>query len=105
MSPITYVENIRTPLLILHSLEDHRCPVEEAEQLYTSLKLLRREVEMVLFPGESHGLSRGGTPSRRVARLTFLRDWFVRHLAPEQAPRAAARAPAAAAEPAMAKAK
>ncbi|TMQ47408.1 MAG: S9 family peptidase [Candidatus Eisenbacteria bacterium] len=104
MSPITYVENIRTPLLILHSLEDHRCPVEEAEQLYTSLKLLRRDVEMVLFPAESHGLSRGGTPSRRVARLTFLRDWFVRHLAPEPAPRAAARAPAAA-EPAMAKAK
>ncbi|HYR51213.1 MAG TPA: S9 family peptidase [Candidatus Dormibacteraeota bacterium] len=105
MSPITYVENIRTPLLVLHSLEDHRCPVEEAEQLYTSLKLLRREVEMVLFPGESHGLSRGGTPSRRVARLTFLRDWFLRHLAPELAPRAAARAPSAAAEPAMAKAK
>jgi dipeptidyl aminopeptidase/acylaminoacyl peptidase len=104
MSPITYVENIRTPLLILHSLEDHRCPVEEAEQLYTSLQLLRRDVEMVLFPGESHGLSRGGTPSRRLARLHFLRDWFVRHLKPQTAAKAAARTPAAA-EPAMAKAK
>ncbi|HYQ96009.1 MAG TPA: prolyl oligopeptidase family serine peptidase, partial [Candidatus Eisenbacteria bacterium] len=103
MSPITYVENIRTPLLILHSLEDHRCPVEEAEQLYTSLKLLRRDVEMVLFPVESHGLSRGGTPSRRVARLHFLREWFVRHLKPEPAAKAARAA--AAAEPAMAKAK
>jgi len=103
MSPITYVENIRTPLLILHSLEDHRCPVEEAEQLYTSLKLLRRDVEMVLFPGESHGLSRGGTPSRRVARLHFLREWFVRHLKPQ--PAAKAPRAAAAAEPAMAKAK
>jgi dipeptidyl aminopeptidase/acylaminoacyl peptidase len=104
MSPITYVENIRTPLLILHSLEDHRCPVVEAEQLYTSLKLLNREVEMVLFPGESHGLSRGGTPSRRVARLTFLRDWFVRWLAPGKSAAEATR-PAAAGEPAMAKAK
>jgi dipeptidyl aminopeptidase/acylaminoacyl peptidase len=104
MSPITYVENIRTPLLILHSLEDHRCPVEEAEQLYTSLKLLRRDVEMVLFPGESHGLSRGGTPSRRLARLHFLREWFVRHLKPQSAAKAAARTPAAA-DPAMAKAK
>lgn len=101
MSPITYVENIRTPLLILHSLEDHRCPVEEAEQLYTSLKLLRREVEMVLFPGESHGLSRGGTPSRRLARLHFLSEWFVRHMAQPGAkqPRAAA-----APEPVLAKA-
>ena len=105
MSPLTYVENIRTPLLILHSLEDHRCPVEEAEQLYTSLKLLRREVEMVLFPGESHGLSRGGTPSRRVARLHFLREWFVRHLEPAGPARAAAERTAGAAEPAMAKAK
>jgi dipeptidyl aminopeptidase/acylaminoacyl peptidase len=103
MSPITYVENIKTPLLILHSLEDHRCPVEEAEQLYTSLKILRREVEMVLFPCESHGLSRGGTPSRRLARLHFIREWFVRHLAAGTAS-TAAREPAGA-EPAMAKAK
>ncbi len=103
MSPITYVENIRTPLLILHSLEDHRCPVEEAEQIYTSLKLLRREVEMVLFPCESHGLSRGGTPSRRIARLHFLREWFVRHLGPATASNGAPRA--AATEPALAKAK
>lgn len=102
MSPITYVENIKTPLLILHSLDDHRCPVEEAEQLYTSLKLLRRDVEMVLFPGESHGLSRGGTPSRRLARLHFIREWFVRHLAPA-AERETERA--AAAEPVLAKAK
>jgi dipeptidyl aminopeptidase/acylaminoacyl peptidase len=103
MSPITYVENIKTPLLILHSHEDHRCPVEEAEQLYTSLKLLRRDVEMVLFPGESHGLSRGGTPSRRLARLHFIREWFVRHLKPGAAGDSAKAH--AASEPAMAKAK
>lgn len=102
MSPLTYVENIKTPLLITHSLEDHRCPVEEAEQLYTALKLMRREVEMVLFPGESHGLSRGGTPSRRIARLHFIREWFARHLKPE-VPGGANRAVAA--EPAMARAK
>jgi dipeptidyl aminopeptidase/acylaminoacyl peptidase len=77
--------------------------VEEAEQLYTSLKLLRRDVEMVLFPGESHGLSRGGTPSRRVARLHFLREWFVRHLKPGSTGKTARTA--AAAEPAMSKAK
>jgi len=104
MSPLTYVENIHTPLLILHSLEDHRCPVEEAEQLYTALKLLRREVEMVLFPGESHGLSRGGTPSRRLARLHFLREWFVRYLKPGGASASTSRAPGAT-EPALSKAK
>ena len=85
-SPLTYVENITTPLLITHSMEDHRCDVTEAEMLYKALKGLRRPVEMILFPGESHGLSRKGTPSRRVARLHIMRDWFVRHLSPEGAP-------------------
>lgn len=85
-SPLSYVQNITTPLLITHSMEDHRCDVTEAEMLYKALKGLRREVEMVLFPGESHGLSRKGTPSRRVARLHIMRDWFVRHLSPEGAP-------------------
>src|SRR5688572_14845345 len=82
-SPLAYVENIRTPLLITHSLQDLRCPISEAEILYKTLKALRREVEMVLFPAESHGLSRGGTPSRRLARLHVMREWFTRHLMAE----------------------
>ena len=98
-SPLAYVENIRTPLMITHSLQDHRCPISEAEILYKTLKALRREVEMVLFPAESHGLSRGGTPSRRLARLHVMREWFTRHL---QAEGAGARENGAKAEPAMA---
>jgi dipeptidyl aminopeptidase/acylaminoacyl peptidase len=98
-SPLAYVENIRTPLLITHSLQDLRCPISEAEILYKTLKALRREVEMVLFPGESHGLSRGGTPSRRLARLHVMREWFTRHLTAEGA---GARRDGAKAEPAMA---
>ena len=80
---------------------DQRCDVTEAEMLYKALKALRREVEMVLFPGESHGLSRKGTPSRRVARMHLMRDWFVRYLAPEGAP-APVSGVATSAEPAMA---
>jgi dipeptidyl aminopeptidase/acylaminoacyl peptidase len=72
--------------MITHSSEDHRCNLAEAEMLYKTLKWLRREVELVIFPGESHGLSRMGTPSRRVARLHVMRDWFVRHLSPQDAP-------------------
>jgi dipeptidyl aminopeptidase/acylaminoacyl peptidase len=82
-SPLAYAKDIKTPLLILHSLHDHRCPIAEAEILYKTLKALRREVEMVLFPGESHGLSRGGTPSRRLARLHWMRNWFRRYLMAE----------------------
>ena len=98
-SPLAYADKIKTPLMITHSLQDQRCPISEAEILYKTLKAMRREVEMVLFPDESHGLSRGGTPSRRVARLHVMRDWFTRHLMPGGAP---SDSVGAAAEPAMA---
>jgi len=56
MSPATYATNISTPLLILHSENDLRCPIEQGEQLFTTLRFLKREVEMVRFPGEGHEL-------------------------------------------------
>jgi dipeptidyl aminopeptidase/acylaminoacyl peptidase len=79
-SPLTYVKNIRTPLLIIHSESDLRCNIEQAENLFATLKVLKRKVEMVRFPGEPHGLSRGGRPDRRVARLEKILDWFERYL-------------------------
>ena len=80
-SPITYVDKIETPLLIVHNELDFRCPIEQSEQMYTALKYLGREVGFVRVPGESHGLSRNGTPSRRLARLHHLIGWFDDHLA------------------------
>jgi acylaminoacyl-peptidase len=80
MSPIHYVQAMKTPLLILHSTEDHRCPIAQAEELYTALKILKREVEFVRFEGESHGLSRGGRPKNRRERLERIAGWFERHL-------------------------
>lgn len=82
MSPLHYVQNIKTPLLIVHSEEDHRCPVSQAEELFTALKILKREVEFVRFEGESHGLSRGGRPQNRLERLKRIGDWFDRYLEP-----------------------
>jgi dipeptidyl aminopeptidase/acylaminoacyl peptidase len=79
-SPITYVKNITAPLLILHSDWDLRCPIEQAEQLYTALKYLHREVEFVRFEGQSHGLSRGGHPKLRVERLNLIAGWFQKYL-------------------------
>ncbi len=80
-SPITYVENMRTPLLILHQENDYRCPISQGEMLYTALKWLRREVVFVRFPDESHGMSRGGQPRHRVERLDLVTDWYDRHIA------------------------
>jgi dipeptidyl aminopeptidase/acylaminoacyl peptidase len=80
-SPTTYAAEITTPLLILHSENDLRCNIEQAEHLFTILRLLGREVEFVRFPGESHELSRSGSPFHRVTRLEILIDWFGRYLA------------------------
>lgn len=80
MSPISYVDNVKTPVLILHSENDLRCPISQAEELFTALKLLGREVEFVRFPGESHELSRSGAPAHRVERFKIILDWFERKL-------------------------
>jgi dipeptidyl aminopeptidase/acylaminoacyl peptidase len=85
-SPITYVEKITTPLLILHGERDLRCPVSEGEQLFTALKLLGREVRMVRFEGQSHDLSRNGHPRSRVIRLRHIVSWFISHIRTEVVP-------------------
>lgn len=79
-SPITYVEQMTTPLLIIHNENDLRCPIEQAEQLFVALKRQGRDVEFVRIPDENHNLSRTGTPSRRLARLHHLIGWFDSHL-------------------------
>lgn len=79
-SPLTFVKNIKTPLLIIHSEQDLRCPVEQADELFTCLKVLGRTTELVRFEGESHGLSRGGRPQNRLERLKRILAWFDRYL-------------------------
>lgn len=80
MSPLKYVTRIKTPLLIIHSEQDHRCPISQGEELYVALKELKRDVEMVRFPLEPHGLSRHGSPRRREKRLKFIVDFVNRYL-------------------------
>ena len=80
-SPITYVDRMTTPLLIIHNEGDLRCPIEQAEQLFVALKRLGRETAFIRIPEEDHNLSRSGKPSRRLARLHHLIGWFDTHLA------------------------
>jgi dipeptidyl aminopeptidase/acylaminoacyl peptidase len=80
VSPLAFVDRIRTPLLILHADEDHRCPVSQGEELFVALKVLNRDVEMVRFLGEGHGLSRSGRPHNRLERLRRILDWLERKL-------------------------
>jgi dipeptidyl aminopeptidase/acylaminoacyl peptidase len=79
-SPLYYVDNVKTPCLIIHSEQDYRCPIAEAEQWFTALKLLGVPTEMVRFPEENHELSRSGKPKHREERLEHILRWFREYL-------------------------
>jgi dipeptidyl aminopeptidase/acylaminoacyl peptidase len=79
-SPITYVDQIRTPLLIMHADEDLRTGVSQSEMLYKSLKILERPVEYARYPEAGHDLSRTGAPAQRLDRILRIWEFFERYL-------------------------
>ena len=79
-SPLRNVSAIHTPLSIFQAEADQRCPPQDSEQLFIALRQLRRTVEYVLYPDESHVYSSSGRPDRRIDRMTRMLDWFDRYL-------------------------
>ena len=79
-SPLKYAANVNTPLMILHSEKDFRCPIEQAEQFYITLKSFGKEVGFVRFPDSNHNLSRTGYPNLRVERLDQITGWFEKYI-------------------------
>ena len=76
ISPVTYADRIRTPLLIQHSENDIRTTIGQAEALFTVLRSHRRPVRLLRVPEETHELTRSGTPFRRIENLRIVLDWF-----------------------------
>ena len=79
-SPQAVVSQVTTPTLVLHSEEDYRCPLPQAERYFAALKRQGTETELLIFPGENHELSRAGRPRHRVQRFEAILDWWERHL-------------------------
>ncbi|MFC0014617.1 MULTISPECIES: S9 family peptidase [Allobacillus] len=79
-SPIAYVDQMETPLLIIHNENDFRCPIEQAEQLFIALKYRQQKTKFVRFPEADHNLSRTGKPNLRLERLNHIVGWFDEHL-------------------------
>jgi dipeptidyl aminopeptidase/acylaminoacyl peptidase len=79
-SPLRNVTSIRTPLLILQGEADLQFPPHDNEQLFVALRHLRRTVEYVLYPNESHLYGSAGRPDRRIDRQTRMLAWFDRYL-------------------------
>ncbi|HEV3074542.1 MAG TPA: S9 family peptidase [Thermoanaerobaculia bacterium] len=84
-SPITFIKNVKTPLMLIEGEADYRTPpAAGGETMFRALKYLHRPVVMVLFPGESHELSRSGHPWHRVERLQHIVRWFDKYLKGEK---------------------
>ncbi len=79
-SPIRYAKNVKTPVLILHSDNDQRVPLEQGEQWFRALKHFGVTTELVIFPRENHDLTRTGEPKHLVESLQWQVYWFERFL-------------------------
>ncbi len=82
-SPLTYVENVHTPVMLVHSIEDTETPLDQTLDEFSALKQLGRTAVFVEVPHENHDLNRVGTPIHRVERLKIFTDWFAKYLHPE----------------------
>jgi len=79
-SPQAFVDSVTTPTLVIHSEQDLRCPLGQAERYFASLQANGVESELLIFPGENHELSRSGRPRHRVQRFEAILDWWRRYL-------------------------
>ncbi|MGH9806777.1 MAG: prolyl oligopeptidase family serine peptidase, partial [Terriglobia bacterium] len=76
-SPITYINNVKTPLMLVLGEDDTRTPPGAGgEQMFRALKFRKIPTVMVRFPHETHELSRSGQPWHRVERLQHIIGWF-----------------------------
>lgn len=78
--PLAHAHKVTTPTLILHSEDDHRCPIEQAEQYFMALLRNGTPTELLRFPGEGHEMSRSGKPKHRKERFEAILDWHQRYL-------------------------
>ena len=79
---ITYIDNMKAPLLILHGYKDYRCSFEQAEQLFIAMRDRNPEVpvRLVMFPEENHGVDRTGKLYNQLRHLQEMCDWFEKYL-------------------------
>jgi dipeptidyl aminopeptidase/acylaminoacyl peptidase len=75
--PFLHADRIVTPTLFVCGQDDWNVPLVNSEQMYQALKSLGRETELVIYPGESHGILR---PSFVLDRMERYLEWYGEHL-------------------------
>lgn len=79
-SPVAVVGKVRTPVMVIHSENDLRCPLEQGQRYFGKLQAQGVDTELLVFPGEDHELSRSGTPHHRRQRFDHILAWWARYL-------------------------
>jgi dipeptidyl aminopeptidase/acylaminoacyl peptidase len=79
-SPLVYADEVKTPIMFIHSMEDYRCWVDQALSFYTALKAQGKETQLVLFLKGSHTFGWSGKPSHRIKKLEHTLNWFKKYL-------------------------
>jgi dipeptidyl aminopeptidase/acylaminoacyl peptidase len=83
--PFLHADRIVTPTLFLCGDQDWNVPLSNSEQMYQALKSLGRETQLIVYPGESHDISR---PSFQLDRMDRYLAWYGKYLVPAGAPAA-----------------
>lgn len=83
VSPLKYVENVKTPTLVVHAEEDIRVPVEQSEQFYSYLKRQGKVTRFVRIPECTHVMLQNGAPDKKEARLSAMLNWLDEHMPAE----------------------
>lgn len=82
-SPISNVDQVSTPTMLMTGTDDYRTPMSEAVQFYQALKLREVDAALVRIPGASHDLA--ARPSHLAAKAAHVLEWFQRHGGPTPA--------------------
>jgi len=82
LSPFNSVENIVTPTLVMGGERDWNVPIMNSEQLYQSLRRLGRTTQLVVYPGQFHGIEK---PSYRKDLYERYLAWYAQHVKGEEA--------------------
>ena len=77
LSPITYIDQLKAPLLIIQGVSDPRVPVGEALQMFESLKKKGIQSDLILFADEGHGSQKRGN---QVLEWGHELQFFNKHL-------------------------
>jgi dipeptidyl aminopeptidase/acylaminoacyl peptidase len=84
ISPFFQVEKVTTPTLILCGADDVNVPLLNSEQLYQALRRLGKETELVIYPGQNHGIAKPSYQKDRLERYVAWYDKYVKGEAPKK---------------------